>query len=116
VFAVRNGPGRSGLKGCTSPGFDVNGVLGVLGPNVESCVLGFEGLLSLGEDKGRLEMGWEASASFGEIVAALTLLPPAVELGSQLRKQNLYQSLEDRLSQISVTWRFNNIFAELIYK
>ena len=52
MFAVRNGPGRSGLKGCTSPGFDVNGVLGVLGPNVESCVLGFEGLLSLGEDTG----------------------------------------------------------------
>jgi hypothetical protein len=41
-------------------------------------VSGFERLLSLGEDTGRLEMGWEASSSFGGIVAALT---PAVELG-----------------------------------
>jgi hypothetical protein len=51
----------------------------VLGPDVvEGCVLGFERLLLLGEDTGRLEMGWETSASFGGIVAALT---PAVELG-----------------------------------
>jgi hypothetical protein len=64
----------------------------VLGPDVEGCVSGFERLLLLGEDTGRLEMGWETSASFGEKVT------PAVELGvlggSQLRKQNLYRSLK----------------------
>ena len=76
MFAVRNGQG-SGLRGCTSPGSNVN-VIWVLGPDVEGCVLGFERLLLLGEDTGRLEMGWETSASFGGIVAALT---PAVELG-----------------------------------